>query len=266
VIVRTAEGVDLWCEVDGQATAAPVLLCHSIGTSSDLWAPQVDQLATRWRAIRHDTRGHGRSSVPPGEYSVDDLGHDAIAVMDALEVGQAHVVGVSMGGLVALWLGVHAAPRVSSLVLAHTAARLGTVERWTDRIARVRAAGMAGIADLAIAAWFTPAFRERRPETVHRLRQQLERCSPDGYAGCSAALRDADLRGVLGTIRAPTLVIAGTRDAATTMADADTLRAGIPGAALATIDTAHLGNVEQPDAFTALVESFVADVDQGRSR
>jgi 3-oxoadipate enol-lactonase len=257
--------VDLSYRVDGPSGAPAVLLCHSIGTSSDLWAPQVPRLARRWRVIRFDTRGHGRSAAPRGEYSIDDLGRDAIAVLDTLEVSSAHVAGVSMGGLVATWLGVHASARVRSLVLAHTAARLGTIQRWTDRIAAVRAGGMAAIGDTATQAWFSTAFREREPAIVDRYRRLVGGCSVDGYAGCGAVLRDTDLRGALGRIQAPTLVIAGTLDTATTLADAEALRAGIPGATLATIDAAHLGCVEQPDRFTALVESFLGGVEGART-
>jgi 3-oxoadipate enol-lactonase len=194
--------------------------------------------------------------VPPGEYAIDDLGRDAIAVMNAVAIPSAHVAGLSLGGLVAIWLAVHAADRVRSVVLAHTAARLGTIQRWTDRMAAVRAGGMEAIGETAMQAWFTPAFRQREPACVDRYRRLLDGCSVDGYAGCCAVLRDTDLRGALGLIQAPALVIAGTRDAATTVADAEALRAGIPGAALATIDAAHLGNVERPAEFTALLESF----------
>jgi 3-oxoadipate enol-lactonase len=257
--VQGGDSVRLSCLLDGPDDGVAVLLCHSIGTSCRLWAPQVERLARAWRVIRFDARGHGRSSAPAGEYSIDDLGRDALAVVDAVAAPAAHIVGLSMGGLVAMWMGINAPGRVTSLVLAHTAARLGTEKRWTDRIAAVRAGGMQAVADTATSAWFSAGFVERSPATVQRFQRELLATSPEGYAGCCAALRDADLSASIGTIRAPTLVISGTADTATPAADGEALRAGIPHATLATIDAAHLGNVERPEEFTTLVESFLAE-------
>jgi 3-oxoadipate enol-lactonase len=237
-----------------------VLLCHSIGTTSDLWAPQIDSLARRFRPIRFDARGHGRSAAPPDECSLEDLGRDALGVLDHAGADHAHIVGLSMGGLVAMWLAINAPERVRGLVLAHTSARLGTPQRWADRIAAVRAHGMAAVSDAAMVVWFSAAFRDRAPATVESFRRVLEGCSPAGYAACCAALRDADLSASLDRIRARTLVISGSLDTATTVADGETLRARIPGAQLAVIASAHLGNVEQPARFTELIESFLGAI------
>jgi 3-oxoadipate enol-lactonase len=179
-------------------------------------------------------------------------------VLDAAGVGAAHVGGISLGGLTALWLAVHAPARVERLVLANTAAHIGPAARWTDRIALVRTAGLAVVADRASRTWFTPSFLAAAPEAVDRCRRMVSACAPDGYCGCCAALRDADLRGRLGDVRAPTLVIAGDRDVSTTVGDARELVEGIPDAGLRVFECAHLSNVECAEAFTREAGAFLA--------
>jgi 3-oxoadipate enol-lactonase/4-carboxymuconolactone decarboxylase len=240
--------------IDGPADAPPVLLVNSLGTTMDLWAAQVEPLARRYKVIRYDVRGHGRSSVPPGEYTLDDLGHDAVHVLDAAGVGDAYVCGVSLGALTAMWLGVYRPSRVRGLVIANTAARVGTPERWTDRIAKVRADGMGAIADLALGNWFTPAFRQREPAVAKRFHEMVASCSPDGYIGCCAALRDADLRPAIPGIRTRSLVIAGDQDPSMAVAEAEFIRDAIPGSSLLTLHGAHLTNVECAEIFTMKIE------------
>lgn len=252
-----SDGCRLCCEIDGPPGAPALLLVNGIGCTTDLWFRQLPRLSERYRVIRYNARGHAGSDVPPGDYTLGQLGRDAAAVIDALAGGRAHVCGLSLGGITALWLAVHAPDRVGGLVLANTAARIGTVESWAERIALVRAKGMAGVADLSIPRWLTEPFRRREPQTVARIRRMLESCPPDGYLGCCAALRDADLRGALGGVQAPTLVIGSSEDRLTPLSAAELLRDGIPGARLATFDCAHLSNVEQPDRFTAAVEAFL---------
>jgi 3-oxoadipate enol-lactonase len=250
-------------DIAGPAEAPVVLLSHSIGTTRELWQPQLAALAHAFRVIRYDARGHGRSSAPPGDYTLDQLGTDAIAILDALGVPRAHVVGLSLGGLTAMWLGLHAPERVGRLVLANTAARIGTRERWDERIAQVRAGGVEAVVDLAISRWFSNAFRARAGETVAAYRRLLSGCSPAGYAGCCAVLRDADLRDDITRITAPTLIIAGDQDQATTTTDAELMRARIPRAQLVSISAAHLSNVEQPAAFTQAVLEFLTPATDG---
>ena len=236
--------------VDGPDTAPAVLLINSLGTTLDLWSAQVDAWSPRFRVIRYDTRGHGQSGVPAGEYSLDDLGNDAIRVLDAVGVESAHVCGISVGGLTAMWLGVRHAARVRSLVIANTAARVGTAQRWADRIAKVRSDGMVAVAHMMMPAWFSPAFGEREPATIARFHQMVASTDPDGYIGCCAALRDADLRDEIGRIRTFALVIAGDKDTSTTVADAEAIAFTIRGSTLVTLSAAHLTNVECADAFS----------------
>ena len=254
--VETAAG-QLHYRVDGPASAPPVLLSNSLGSTLELWDAQVEAWKDRFRVIRYDTRGHGRSSAPKGEYTLADLGDDAVRVLDAVGVEAAHVCGISLGGLTALWLGVHRPARVRSLIVANSAPRVGTPERWIDRAAKVRAEGMTAIPDLVLPTWFTAPFRERQPATIERFRQMAASANPEGYIGCCAALRDADLREELQRISARTLVVAGAQDQTTTVADAEAIRAAIPGASLVTLPCAHLSNVECDDRFAAQVASFV---------
>src|SRR3989454_9339849 len=207
-----SSGCRTWYTADGPAGGPPLLLSNSLGTTASLWDAALPALTARCRVIRYDTRGHGRTSVPPGPYSLETLGRDAIAVLDAAGVERAHVCGISLGGLVGMWLGVFAPERVRGLILANTGAQIGTAELWNQRISAVEAKGMGAMVDRLLQRWFTPGFRKRRPDVIARFRAMIESCSPTGYAGCCAAVRDADLRDAIGRIRAPSLVIVGTHD------------------------------------------------------
>ena len=253
-----ADACRLSWTVRGPADAPALLLLNALGTTVDLWRPQVDRLAAAFRVIRFDTRGHGASDAPAGPYALDRLGRDALAVLDAAGVSRAHVCGVSLGGQTTLWLGLHAPEHVNGLVAANTGARIGTTELWDQRIHDAGELGMQALAEPAVARWFSPGFRQTHPEIVDRFKKMLRDCSPTGYAGCCAALREADLRADLHRIRKPTLVIAGAHDPATPPADSVFIREQVTGAELLALDAAHLANVEQPDAFTAGVLHFLS--------
>jgi 3-oxoadipate enol-lactonase len=210
-----------------------------------------------YRVIRYDARGHGASSAPRGPYTLAQLGGDALAVLDEVGAAEAHVCGISLGGITAQWLGLNAANRVRSLVLANTAARIGTIESWTERIDLVHQKGMSAVADLAMERWFTPAFRQRDPETVRAFRAMVQNCPADGYLGCCAALRDADLRDEISAITAPTLLIASDADTATPVEGLEFLRDRVSGSLLVTLQSAHLSNVECAEEFTAAVMEFL---------
>ena len=244
-------------DVDGPHAAPACLLLHSLGTTSDLWEPQVETLARWYRVIRYDVRGHGRSQPPVGPFTIDQLGADALAVLDAAGVERAHLCGVSLGGLTAQWLGVHARDRVRGIVAANTAARLGSHGAWAERIDLVRAGGMDALVEGGIARWFTARFQQTSPATVDRFRAMLRSCPVEGYAGSCAVLRDADLSDEIARITAPTLVVTGTHDAATPPALGEQIAQRIPGARTVELDAAHLSNVEQAEAFTASVLDFL---------
>jgi 3-oxoadipate enol-lactonase len=256
-VAAASDGARVSYSIDGPADGAPLLLINSIGSTRAMWDRNVPALAAHFRVIRYDARGHGASSVPEGDYSIERLGRDAEAVLDAAAAPSAHICGISLGGLTAMWLAVFAPGRVARLVLANTAARIGSAESWTERIALVKATGMRAAADIAIPNWFTPEFAAREPDTVQRFRTMLESCPVPGYLGCCAALRDADLREAIAGISAPALVIGGLRDRSTTIDAARFLRETIPGARIAELDTAHLSNVERADEFSRAILQFL---------
>lgn len=252
-----SNGTRISYSVEGPAARPVLLFINSIGTTRDLWSPQVPALVGTYRIIRYDARGHGTSAVPAGNYSIEQLARDALAILDAEDVKQAHVCGISLGGITAMWLGVHAPDRVSSLILANTAARIGSVESWTDRIALVQERGMRAVAELAMKNWFTPAFHQRRPDVVASFRTMVESCPATGYLGCCAALRDEDLREAISQISRPVLVVAGHTDVPTPPEALAFIHQQIKGSKMLTLDAAHLSNVEQADAFTSAVMGFL---------
>lgn len=252
--VVTDDGVRLATRADGPAGASTLLCCNSLGTGLDLWDPQVARWAEHHRVLRFDQRGHGSSDVPPAPYRIEDLGRDALAVLDAYEVERADVCGLSLGGLVALWLASHHPDRVHRVILACTAARVGTEAAWRDRADAVRDGGTEAIADMVMERFFSAAFRAREPETVTWAREALVATADEGYIGSCLALATADLRDQLPAVRAATLVLAGSADEATPPDVMRGLHAELPDARWAELDGAgHLANLEAPDAFTRAV-------------
>ena len=243
--------------VDGPAEGghdAPVLLLGgSLGSTVDMWLPQVPRLSRRMRVVRFDHRGHGGSPVPPGPYELDDLGRDVLELLDHLGVRRAHYAGLSLGGMVGMWLAAHAPGRVDRLALLCTAAHLPPAQGWLDRAAEVRAGGMEAVAAAVVRRWFTDGFGDRKPY------ETMVRSTPvEGYAACCETIAALDLRPALASIGARTLVIAGAQDPATPPSLGEEIAAGISGARLAVIDgAAHLSNVERPERVTALLTEFL---------
>lgn len=245
--------------LDGDPRNPALLMCNSLGTDHTMWDAQADPLAHSFHVIRYDARGHGESGSPPGPYSLAMLASDALALLDHLGIARAHVVGLSMGGLVAQCLAIQAPHRVNRIVLANTAARIGSADGWRSRAAAVRAGGLAEIAATSPARWFTPAFAADHPAIVEPLQRTLRGQSPEGYAACCDALASADLQGEIAAIAAPVLVIAGAADPVTTVADGVALCARLRHAWLATLTASHLSNIEAPAAFSRAVHSFLHD-------
>lgn len=245
--------------LEGPEDAPVVVLSNSLGTTMDMWQPQAQALARRFRVLRYDTRGHGSSGLHDGTsaYTLDDLGGDVLRLLDGLGIEQADFCGISMGGITALWLAVHAPGRLRKLVVANSAACIGTSSGWRERAAQVRAHGMDGVADGAAGRWFTPDFRAAAPEAVRTLVDGLRATPPGGYAACCEALAEADLRPSIAAIRAPTLLIAGSHDPVTTVADAHEMRESIPHSQIATLDASHLSNIEAEAEFTRQLLVFL---------
>ena len=237
----------------------PLVLSNSLGTSGAMWDPQVSALAARFRLIRYDHRGHGRSPVPEPPYDLADLGRDVLDLMDHLGVDRAHVGGLSLGGMVSMWLAAHAPSRVDRVALLCTAAKLGPPSMWDDRIATARSSGMASLADLVIGRWFTPTFALESPAVVAPVRDGLLATPVAGYTGCCAAIQGMDLLPVLPSVAAPTLVIAGTADVATPPEHGSLIASLIPGAKLELVDgAAHLANLSHVDTVTSLLLDFLS--------
>jgi 3-oxoadipate enol-lactonase len=244
--------------VDGPADAPALVLSNSLGSTLAMWDPQVAALAATHRVIRYDLRGHGASPVPDGPYALDDLGADVLALLDRLEVERASFAGISLGGMITLWLAIHAPDRVERVLPCCTAAYLGPPEAWAERIELVRRKGTRALAPSVVERWLTPAYGERHPEAVARLRAMIAGTPDEGYAGCCAAIQHMDLRPDLPRIDAPTLVIAASEDPSTPPEHGERIAAAIPGARLEVVEgAAHLANIERPDEFTALIRGFL---------
>ena len=255
--VIDADGCPIHVAVEGPDGAPVLMLSNSLGTNLHMWDDQMPAFTRHFRVVRYDSRGHGQSGAPHGEYTIERLGRDALAVMDALGLEQVDWCGLSKGGMVGQWLGTNAPQRVGRLVLCNTAAHMAPADLWNQRIAAVTANGMAPLVESVVERWFTKAFREKAPQAVDRIRQMLLTTPPHGYAGCCAAVRDMDQRETIRSVTAPTLVIGGRQDPATPLAAAELIQKRIPGARLVVLEAAHLSNIEQPAEFTAAVLEFL---------
>ena len=230
--ITAGDGCRIAYRLEGPEAAPVLLLSNSLGTAMEMWAPQIPALARSFRVLRYDSRGHGQSDAPAGAYSMDRLGRDVIEMLDALSVSKVLFCGLSKGGMVGQWLGIRAPER---------------------RIAAVHQGGLAALVDAVLDRWFTPAFLATPKEQIAPVRAMLTATDPGGYAGCCAAIRDMDMRPILGLIATPTLVIGGSEDPATPPPHSELLARAIPGARLEMLPAAHLSNVEQAEAFTAAV-------------
>jgi len=253
----TINGSCLHYRSQGDRTMPTVVLSNSLGTDMDMWDELAYRLARRFHVLRYDTRGHGGSASPAGPYSLELLGSDVVKLLDMLDIERAHFIGLSMGGAIGQWLGIHAPRRLHKLVLANTAARIGTPEGWRSRAAAVRAKGMAQIADGSPGRWFTPGFIAAQPARVRALQDDVRHLDPEGYAACCDALADADLRADIDRIMAPTLVVAGTHDPVTTLEDARFVQQVIAGSTLVGLPASHLSAIEVPEPFADAVEAFL---------
>jgi 3-oxoadipate enol-lactonase len=252
-----ADGCLLNVSVEGRDGGPTLMLSNSLGATMQMWEPQMRALTQLFRVVRYDRRGHGRSSVPPGPYSMERFGRDVIAILDDLNINKVHWCGLSMGGMVGQWLGANAPERLGKIVLANTTCYYPDPTNWLNRIKAIKDGGMAAVADTVIAAWLTADFREREPQIAANLRSMLLATPVAGYLACCEALSTLDQRELLPNIKSQTLVIAGRHDLSTPIAAAEIIRSKIPGASLTILDAAHISNIEQPHAFTDAVVGFL---------
>lgn len=243
--------------LEGKSSKPPLILSNSLGADFSMWDLQIPEFSKSFCVLRSDTRGHGKSSVTPSPYTIEQLARDVLALADSQEFEHFYFCGLSMGGQIGMWLAANAPQRLNKVVLCSTAAKIGTPETWNARISTVLKEGMKNVAAGSLERWFTPAFRAKNPSAIAHIQKILETTSPEGYAACSAAVRDFDLREKLSDIRTPTLVISGTHDAATTPADGQFLANHISGARYVELNGAHLSNIEDADRFTQEVCTFL---------
>jgi 3-oxoadipate enol-lactonase len=244
--------------VEGADDAPAVLMSNSLGTNLQMWDDQAEALKTRFRVIRYDSRGHGDSVADEGPYSVEQLGRDALAILDALNISKAHYVGLSMGGMVGMWLLTNAPERIGRAVLANTGAHMGTPDVWNARIRTAKTDGMAALTASTMDRWFTREFQEGSPQAVERIAQMVRATPAEGYAACCAAIRDMDQRESIRGIVNPVLVIVGKSDPATPPTMGGLIADHIKGARLLALDAAHLSNIEASNAFNRALLSFLS--------
>lgn len=256
--VIDADGCKINVQVDGPQDAPAIVLSNSLGTNLSMWDDQAKALSGKFRVVRYDQRGHGKSGAPKGPYTIDRLGQDVIAVLDGLKIVKAHFLGLSMGGTTGMWLARMAPSRFNKIILSNTGARIGTQDVWNTRIATVLSKGMSAVVDATIERWFSKNFRDGNPPAISAVRKMLMTTPPHGFAGCSAAIRDADQRWGIGDVKLPTLVIIGTVDPGTPPAGGEEIARRIPGAKIARLEAAHLSNLEKSEQFTAEVQKFLA--------
>ena len=255
--IKTDDGCTIHAEIEGPESAPVLMLSNSLGTTLHMWDEQVAPFTQHFRLLRYDRRGHGQSSVPKGPYTMERLGRDVLAVLDGLGIQKINWCGLSMGGMVGQWLGANAANRIDKLILSNTACFFPDKAIWEGRLKLVRDKGLEGIVDANMERWFTAGFRERSPQAVARIREMFLATNVDGYIACGEAIRAMDHRPLLPKINAPTLVIAGRYDPATTLEAGEFIAQHMPNAKLAVLDTAHIANMEQPKEYADTVLEFL---------
>lgn len=258
-------GTKLFYDLTGPEDAPVVALSNSLGSALEMWDEQARALAGRYRVLRYDTRGHGRSEVRDQPITIEDLADDLVGLLDALDIPDAHIVGLSLGGMTAQVIGVRHPTRARSLVMMATSPHMPPRELWDGRIGTVMKGGMGALVDGIMTRWFTEETRTTQPDKVARIRQQFLRTDPTGYAVCCQAIRDMDLRPIIGAIALPTLIIAGAEDPSTPPSHSEEIRSRIPNAEMVVIPrAAHMLAPERPEIVNAHLLAFLARFDAPR--
>jgi 3-oxoadipate enol-lactonase len=255
--VIDADGCPIHVEVEGPERAPVLMLSNSLGTTLHMWDGQVGPFTQHFRLVRYDRRGHGKSGVPKGPYTMERLGRDVLAVLDGLGIKKVNWCGLSMGGMVGQWLGANAPDRVERMVLTNTSSYFPDKAAWNERLKLVQEKGVAAFAAPNMARWFTKGFLEHEPQKVARIQEMFAATALEGYLACGAAVRDMDHRPLLPRIKTPTLVIAGKQDGATPPEANEYIANNIPGGKFALLDAAHLSNIEQQQGYTDAVLGFL---------
>jgi 3-oxoadipate enol-lactonase len=257
-LISADDGTRINVEISGKDSAPTLMLSNSLGTNLSMWDDQVGEWSKHFRVIRYDRRGHGKSDAPQGPYSMERFGKDVIAVLDALKVKQTNWCGLSMGGMVGQWLGANAPERINKLILSNTNSYYADKGPWNDRVKFVRENGLEKLVDPNMERWFTAGFRQNAPDVIARMKAIFLTTNPVGYIACCEAIRDMDFRDSNKRITAPTLVIVGAQDPATPPAQGELIASQIKGAKLASLEAAHIANMEQPKLYAETVLNFLS--------
>jgi 3-oxoadipate enol-lactonase len=256
-----ANGINIAYRIDGPTSghsdAPTVILSNSLMSSIDMWNDNIAALTAQYRVVRYDTRGHGQTQVTQGPYSIALLAQDLVGLMDALQIKKAHLVGLSMGGMICQYVGANHPERVLSLGLCDTASEMPPRSLWEDRLATAKAQGIAGLVDGTIKRWFVADFVASAPAKVDAVRTMILKTPVEGYLGCASAVRDMAQSTMLLKIKAPTLVLVGRDDPACTVDQATVLHRLIVHSSMVILDNAaHLSNIEKPTEFNSALLSF----------
>jgi len=252
------DGTRHYYRIDGREDAPVLILSHSLGCDHSQWDAQTAHMQSYFRVLRYDIRGHGSSEATPGDYTIELLARDALAIADALGIGCFAFCGLSLGGMIGQWLGAFVPDRLTHLVLANTSSRYLNPELMEERRKNVRERGMESIADVAMQRFFMPANLAANSPAIANIRRTLLATDPAGYAGCCAAIRDLNQTSLLASIRTPTLLVSGDRDVSTPwQGHGAVLAREIPHARAVHLPTAHLSNVERPRSFNAALSRFL---------
>lgn len=260
--LHRTSSAELYYEVSGASDGPCIVLSSSLGTDMSMWKHQIPALEQHFRVLRYDMRGHGRSSAPIGPYTIAQLGRDVLDLLSQITPDPVVFCGLSIGGVIGQWIGVHAPERLKKLILCNTAAKIGIPETWNDRIQAVRTGGMACIAPSVVARWFTQQFQSKHQDEVAAMLGILTATEPEGYTGCCAAIRDMDHRELVRLITAPTLIVAGEFDPVTTIADAQALHQSIKRSSLVTVPASHISAVEAPAEFDSAILHYLQEPSQ----
>ena len=255
--IANLPGVQIHYQWSGAENKPVLLFSNSLGTNLRMWDPQIEEFSKHFRVLRYDKRGHGQSGVTPGAYSIEELGGDVVALLDALKLDRVYFCGLSIGGMTGMYLGMNSANRFHKIALCNTAAKIGTNVTWNARIQAVQSGGMTAVAETVVDRTLTPGYRAAQQDETHAVLRMVQSANPQGYVACCAAVRDADLRPSLALIRVPCLVLAGTHDSSVPVADAHLLAEKIPSAQYVEIAAAHLSNIEAQEEFNRHVLQFL---------
>lgn len=243
--------------LEGPAGAPLLVLSNSLGAELGMWDGQAAEFSKRYRVLRYDNRGHGQSTASKAPYSLEDVANDVVLLLQHVGEKAAHFCGLSLGGMVGMWLATHQPQQIRKLILCNTSAMLGPRENWEARIAAVRQSGMQAVVNPVMERWFTEGFRVNSADVVARVERNFLKVSVEGYAGCCAAIRDMDQRKEIQGIKARTMVIAGTFDPSTPPAMGQFIAETIRGARYVELPAAHLSNIEAAAMFNDVTGFFL---------